>query len=190
SLARLIDSPDGFTRTTVARLLVERDAKDAASVLRETLRSGKHAEGRRAAIGALAALDALDADDLRRALADPEPGVVEGALFHGSDAHRIDDAIDEILALAKHPSARVRLPAALALGRSKDARVPDALATIALQDASDRWIRTAILAADPSHAGPTLARIARWNAPESGVGRLVAELASIAGAAGDRDGAA
>src|SRR5690606_24116316 len=84
----------------------------------------------------------------------------------------------------------VRLHAALALGRSKDARVPDALATIALQDANDRWIRTAILAADPSHAGPTLARIARWNAPESGVGRLVAELASIAGAAGDRDGAA
>src|SRR5690606_10375747 len=50
---------------------------------------------------------------------------------------------DQLLKMADDPDARVRFQAALSLGSIESDRKDSALARIAIQDADDKWVRTA-----------------------------------------------
>lgn len=108
TLAALTNHPNGWHRTTARRLLIERQDARAIPALRAL-----------PSFDALAALDGLRAveiDDLRRALTDPDEAVVRLGvqLLEKRPAH-LPALRAETLSLAEHPSLSVRRQWALAL---------------------------------------------------------------------------
>ncbi|MGE3819558.1 MAG: PVC-type heme-binding CxxCH protein [Isosphaeraceae bacterium] len=152
-LVATLADPASWWRETAQRLLIERNDKAAIGPLRTMVQERPTALGRTHALWTLDALDALDEKDLAPAFADAEPGVREQAaklaerlLKTATPALRA-----AVLGLAEDPDPMVRFQVAIALGalpRSDDPAIErptlDALATIALRDARDRWTRYAV----------------------------------------------
>ena len=94
--------------------------------------------------------------------------------------------VAELLKLASDPDAGVRFQLAFTLGDIADRRAVDTLATIAVCDAADPWIRTAVLSSVASTSDQLLTRlladekfVTRSNSSE-----LIRELAQIVGVRG------
>ena len=69
--------------------------------------------------------------------------------------------LENVLALADDPDPRVRFQTALALGDSRDPLVEPALLRIARRDASNQWIRSAVLSSCAAMADRLLVDL--WN---------------------------
>src|SRR5687768_18522230 len=92
----------------------------------------------------LAGLNALDKEELVKALADSHP-MVRRAAVRLSEGRSDSELWDEIARLASDPSAAVRLQAACTLGESKNARANEALATIWEAGNDDPYLQAAAL---------------------------------------------
>lgn len=152
-LVALLADPSSWWRETAQRLLIERRDETAIDPLKAMARERPTALGRVHALWTLDVLNALDEADLAPAFADGEPGVREQAaklaeprLKEGSPALR-----SALLGLANDPDPMVRFQTAIALGGIPISEVAateqatlDALATITLRDAKDRWTRAAV----------------------------------------------
>lgn len=91
-----------------------------------------------------------------------------------------------LLELATDPDPRVRFQAALSLGEVDSPRKVEALASIALQDGADPWVRSAILSSIGGRTLEFLERLIPEAGPDSaGVDSLVAELSKLLGTRGD-----
>ncbi|TXT51231.1 MAG: Membrane-bound dehydrogenase domain protein, partial [Limisphaerales bacterium] len=75
ALAAALDSPNGWQRDTVQRLLFERSAKDTAPALGRLAAQASSPKVRVQALAALGTLQALAGDVVRAALRDPDPHV-------------------------------------------------------------------------------------------------------------------
>lgn len=196
-LCRMLGDPNAFWRETAQRLLVERQDRSAVSRLEQQLKN-RHSEPAVARLHAFRTLDALGGisdEILELALTDPLPAVrehalqmVEPRLRSGSQAEQWRERVRR---LASDADARVRFQCALALGESE---VVDAgaLVQIALQGASDRWTRAAVLssATPPQrffrkllvqlHANPT-----RWipDVNAADIGALLFDTSGVMGRA-------
>lgn len=141
-LVALLEHPNAWHRDTAHRLLFERQDESAVEPLRRLLRESEQPLGRLHALWSLEGLDSLALDDLQVALKDSEPAVREHAV-------RLADApvlLARLVELAgTEPNARVRFQLAFTLGEAADPSAASSLAAIALRDAEDPWIRTAIL---------------------------------------------
>lgn len=123
ALAALTTHPNGWHRTTARRLLIERHATTAIPVLRSLPGSE--------ALATLDGLGALTADDLRRALASPDPSMVSLGLRLVETRPAIaTDLTAELAVLTDHPSATVRRHWALTLGQIPWKRKIDHLARL------------------------------------------------------------
>ena len=167
ALVGTLRSPNGPRRDLAQRLLIERRATGAAPALRELARGGGPAPARLHALGTLLGLDLLDAELLRDALAADDPAVVRFALRLAEPFLADDAGLGErLLRLAEHPDLGVRFQTALSLGEWNDPRAAEALTAIALRDAGDRWVRTAVLSSSVGRAAAILDRAAADLAPE------------------------
>ena len=104
----------------------------------------------------------------------PNPGSIESRPL-----------LEKVVALADDPDAKVRLQVALSLGQSQDPAALAALAHLAVRSGDEPWMNDAILSSVATTADRLLAMlVARPDGPGKAQ-RLLAPLASIAGARHD-----
>jgi putative membrane-bound dehydrogenase-like protein len=160
-LVALLEHPNGWHRDTAARLLYERQTKDAAPLLARLLRESKRPLARLHALGALDGLQALDTSLLVVALTDEDAHVRErGVLLAEKQLVRAPAAapvLEKLAALADDSDERVRFQVALTLGTALQAdsvEVPRMLAPafvrLAKRDHAHAWIAPAVLSAAPT----------------------------------------
>jgi putative membrane-bound dehydrogenase-like protein len=187
-LVPLLADPDGWWRETAQRLLIEREAVDAAPALEKLAQDRPTALGRMHALWTLDALGVLKTSYIGMALADPEPRVRERAAklaerYVGSDRKLVSN----VVARADDADPMVRFQVALTLGEANDdPRAMDALAAIAVRDAGDRFTRAAVMTAIAGRAPVLLARLAGGDFLASAAGRpWLDDLATMIGQAKD-----
>ena len=132
-------------RMTAQRLLVDR----GGSAVRETIERRLHLEDsplwRVHALWTLTQLGGLSDESLSAALEDSHSGVRENALKIAEQrAKKSSDLHKLMLQRADDPDPRTRFQAALTLGELGPAALP-ALLKVAARDASDPWVRLAIV---------------------------------------------
>jgi len=193
-LVKHLADPDAWWRDTAQRLLFERADKAAIPALQELARTRPNALGRTHALWVLSVLGGLEDDLLLAGLSDEEAGVREqAAKLAVPRANQSDSVRNALVARAADPDGAVRLQVALSLGDVKDASAVDALAVITRKDASDRWIRTAVLSSIGGRTLPFIERLGQGEGKASDFfqtaeGRnWLGELAMLVGAENQPD---
>ena len=150
-LVEYLANANSWWRETASRLLVERQAVDAATLLVQMARSHPFPLARLHALWVLQRLGQLNDELLAHALRDESPGVREHAVrLSESRLSASKSLASHVAALASDPVPRVRMQVAFTAGFLPDGQRTKVLVTIARRDAADRWIRTAILSSIPS----------------------------------------
>lgn len=160
-LVATLEHTNGWWRDTAQRLLVERQAVEAAPALRRlALESGRE-PARLHALWTLAGLGEADLATLRRALHDPSPRVraaavriSEPALAAGSVPQRT-----AIAALVEDPHPAVRRQVAASLGELPAADREEALARVIERSGDDPVVVDLAMSALAGREAPFLARI-------------------------------
>jgi putative membrane-bound dehydrogenase-like protein len=155
-LVQTLEHSNGWHRDTAARLLYERQDRDAIPLLVKQAADSKTAWGRMHSLYALDGLGALDTLQLARAMGDPDPDVrrhavrlSEAPLFKPSP----DDPLwTKVRSLTVDPAINVRYQLAFSLGQFDHPQVPRLLGQLARRDAVDSWMRAAILSSVRSRA--------------------------------------
>jgi putative membrane-bound dehydrogenase-like protein len=159
-LAAAMESPNGWQRDTVQRLLVHAQDRAAVDPLRQLARGSVRPKVRLQALCALEGLDGLDAGILAEALGDAHGGVREHAVRLCEPFLRTGEVSDALaaalLARSEDPEIRVRFQLAFTLGEWRDARAGRALAALG---AGDEAMRIAALSSAVPHAGEMLAAL-------------------------------
>ena len=146
ALVAAMDSPSGWQRDTVQRLLFERGDHPAAAPLASLAREAKEPKARAQAIATLALLDKITPDVCISGLADREPGVRREALRASEAlAGKSSELQKAILALENEPDAATRHQLALTLGEWKMPEAQAVLSRLAEKDGGDPEMRLAIL---------------------------------------------
>jgi putative membrane-bound dehydrogenase-like protein len=161
-LVPFLADPNAWWRETAQRLLIERNDPAALPLLANMVKTRPNAFGRVHALWTLDALDALDGSDLALALKDDDANVREQAAKLSEKRLIFGKVVAApLLALADDPDPMVRFQTAFSLGgyQGKDTRALDALATIAVKDAGDRWVRAAVLSSVPGHGSELIERL-------------------------------
>lgn len=130
------ENSNGWHRDTVARLLYQRQDRTAVPALESLLATSRNP------IARLHALYALTNPPVAKALADPDHRVRQHAIRL---AERQPELKDKLVAMASDPAARVRYQLAFSLGEFDYPKKTDAFAAIIRADASDSWVRAAVL---------------------------------------------
>lgn len=184
-LAELLAHPNGWHRRTAQRLLLERQDASAVPALQAIADEDENPLARLHALWTLDGLDALEADQVRRALGDADAEIRRHALRMARPM--LPELVDEALALLEDESPQVRFQAGLLLGdRAAEPRVADALAALGVETAEDEWFRLAVLSAPPETAASLATRLANSQdfrgEPTEGRRKLLAGLAATVGA--------
>lgn len=170
-LVRALAHANGAVRDLALRELVQRRPRGVVPELQRWLADDARPAVRIALLSALAGLDALTTTDLRRAVRDPDPGVVAFALQHvGPSLGRGDPLLWgalERLAAVGTPSVRwhVALAVGDALGAPGgpkagcDERALALLATMVSTTPGDGGLRAAVATAAQAGLGDVLARL-------------------------------
>lgn len=177
ALVAYLAHPNIWWRRNAQRLLVDRKAQEVIGDL-ESLARGTSAVGRLHALWTLEGLDRLEADLIRRALRDDEPGIRENAIIL---AERYHDALEEeLVAMASDPDERVRFQLLLTLGYVDTPAAAQARQELLFRDIDDPWIQVAALSAPSVQEGDLLETvIAQY---ETEYASFVQRLSVLAGA--------
>jgi putative heme-binding domain-containing protein len=188
-LVAALDSPNGWQRDMAQRLLVQRQAKDAAESLRKTAMTSGRATARLQSLCTLDGLDALDAKLLLAALHDEHPGVRRHAVRLSEPFLKADGELREaVFALA---DAKVRLQVACSVGEGPSAEAGPVLAQIALRDAADAYIVAAALSsADRESIGAMISAVLDAGVASGQRLELLDRLIDLAVPLGQKDGLA
>jgi putative membrane-bound dehydrogenase-like protein len=187
-LVEQLGHANGWWRDTAQRLLVERQDRQAISLLQRSARQADSPLARAHSLWVLHSLQALEDDVLRAALRDPHPGVREQALQLAEGLLKRSAALGgAVRALADDPDARVRFQCALALGERADPDALQALARLAQRDVAGEWLRLAVLSSLGETAWPflqvLLEQCPEWlTAPAAEPARFLAQVAALVGA--------
>ncbi|QEH33353.1 Cytochrome c [Aquisphaera giovannonii] len=144
-VAHLAD-PDAWWRETAQRLLIERNDPASLEPLRKLAADRPTALGRLHAIWTLDAMGRMRPGDPPVLASDPDPRLREQGARLVRRGKATDEDLERLLPrLAEDSDAMVRLQAALSLGDAGDAGwASEALASIAVRDADDPWMRSAV----------------------------------------------
>lgn len=143
-LVELLGSDNQQQRLTAQRLLVERQATDAAEALGEVLRSSGNALARLHALRTLEGIGRLSQQDVQVALGDVDARVVA----HACEAAETMDpfeVLDGLAGAAQRPERLLRVQAALSLGALQTEGSREALVALAGEHAGDEFMRSAIV---------------------------------------------
>jgi len=145
-LAAAMDSPSGWQRDVVQRLLLERRDPETGGWLKPLLSLTHAPQVRVQALATLGLIGSLSVGDLETMLGDPHPCVRSETLrqserFAGNNGRLLAAVIRASL----DGDPAVRFQAAFSLGAWNHQSVESALSELAARDADDDWIRTAVL---------------------------------------------
>lgn len=145
-LAKLLAHPGAWWRTQAQRLLVERQDVSVVPVVRQMLTGSKDARFRLRALYTLEGLNALTADDVKKAMQDADPGVREhGAIL----SERFPELFPGLVKLAADSVAFVSFQAALSIGNAPADKSLPVLARVLETHAGDSVFNIAVLSAVP-----------------------------------------
>ncbi|MBI2946724.1 MAG: neutral/alkaline non-lysosomal ceramidase N-terminal domain-containing protein [Verrucomicrobia bacterium] len=159
-LARSLDHPNGTERDRIHQELLRLKDTGAVRVLRDLARTSVRPACRIQALGVLDGLKAIDSEALTVAFHDVNPEVRAQAVRlserflanpAGSGPPDVQSSMrdpkiaEALLELVRDPRLRVRYQLALSLGQWDDARAAEALSELLIRDASDPWLRAAVL---------------------------------------------
>ncbi len=183
-LADEIASTNPWRRITAQRLLIEKQAKDEVTRIREQLPKAPGSPGRVNLLWTLQGLGVLKASDVQGVLPDPLPGVRENALRLAEPFFVESEGLSKVaLQLARDPNPRVRFQFALTAGEFTTESTVDALALLLEQDAADPWTVVAALSSASRCAVKLLDKLTKQPKPNL---TLLTRLAAAIGAAGDK----
>lgn len=194
ALARAMNHSNGWQRDTVQRLLVTRQDQAAVTPLRELARTAANAKVRLQAICTLDGLDALATADLIDALRDSHPAVREHAvrlcepILRGRSVDRPESLLDALLARQTDDSLRVRFQLALTLGEWDDPRAARTLAALALRDATQPDVVTAIMSSAGKRPAEIFESLVATPQDLTPIDRLVSLVVRLSAARPDRSG--
>jgi putative membrane-bound dehydrogenase-like protein len=194
TLVAMLGNRNAWWRTTAQRLLVERGWYErfalgqqhlsCVPLLLAVLRDSPNTLARLHSLWALQGIDTTRArEGIARLATDPDPGLREQAIRADMHKHTFGLPTDDLIRLANDGAIRVRFQATLALGElcRKQPAALEALGRIAARDASDPWMRLAILSGLAETALkfiPLCGQIA----PSEGRSELLWQCAAIVGA--------
>ena len=187
-LVAFLEHTNGWQRETASRLLYQRQDRSASDLLAEMLEHSRSPLGRLHALRALDGLGALAEPRLLVALHDFDAAVRAHAVLLSEKFLRDDRASaplwERLEQTSADPSIRVRYQLAFTLGETTDARKVRPLTEIAKRDASDRWVRSAILNSVAGHEADLFSLTSTApEIPSSEGGRdLLRQLAVLIGA--------
>ena len=160
-LVQLLSHPNAWHRETAARLIYQRQAKEAVAPLRSLATSGEEPLGRMHALYALAGLGALDDKTVLAALADEHPRVREHAVRLAEPLASNEAITKRLLEMTGDDDLRVRYQVAFSLGELPvTPKRQAALAALARQDSADPWVRLAIYSSLGQGGGDVFTRLA------------------------------
>lgn len=144
-LVALLSHPNQWWRLTAQRMLVERQDMSIVPLLKKTYNESKEGMGRLHVIYTLEALNSLDAEIVKKALADTEPGIREHGLVL---AEKYSQYLPEIIKLTEDSSPQVAYQAVLSLGQFSGKEVLTALSKVTEKNAENFSYRLAILSSE------------------------------------------
>ncbi len=157
ALVAAMESPNGWQRDTVQRLLLHAGGSAAVTPLGSLAVASGSAKTRVQALCTLEGLGGMSAAMLLPSLRDPHPAVREHAVRISEPFLGKAPALDEaVLYLADDPELRVRYQVAFSLGEWSDPRAGRALTRLALRDADNAQVQTAVMSSAARHAGGML----------------------------------
>ncbi|MFN0123705.1 MAG: PVC-type heme-binding CxxCH protein [Blastocatellia bacterium] len=146
ALVKLLEHENGWHRQTAQRLLLERQDKSAAPLLKQMYAETKSPLGKLHALWSLDGIGMLDELTVLQAMKEPVSQLREHALRLAEKFLAKSKPVqDAALALSRDADVRVRFQAAFTLGQNRDARALAALAALAVEHGGDPWFRMAIL---------------------------------------------
>lgn len=206
-LVKLLEHPNGWYRTTAQRLLLTGTDPAAVPALTAFADETKSPEGLIHAAWLLEAKGKLSPELTLRMAMHAHPRVREHAVrlleFQPENGPK---SRSFVAVLASDEDVRVRFQAVLSLGPRNESAIVTLLATIAGQDATDRWMRIAVASASAGRTGkvvrefltnrptytsdptPERLRVVQELCELVGAGRDPAEVESVIGALRNRDG--
>lgn len=150
-LVEAMNTPSGWQRDTVQRLLMERNAKDAAEPLKFLLQPVYAPQVRLQALATLGLLGTLDETSLQQALSDPHPYVRSEALRQSEAWGGKQGAVlDAVLKLADDSDPRVRFQAAFSIGAWPFQLTKDVLEKLGDSAGGDELLKIAVMSSLPS----------------------------------------
>ncbi|MBK8000994.1 MAG: VCBS repeat-containing protein [Verrucomicrobia bacterium] len=184
-LVAAMDHPNGWQRDTVQRLLVTRRDPDATEPLRRLSVDASNPKVRLQALCTLDGLEALTSELLVAALKDPHPAVrehavrlSEGAMSDGKP-RMTRSLVDAIRARVADDDLRVRFQLALSLGEWDDVRAAESLAKLAVRDAANGDVVTAIMSSATQRPAELFAALADGGAALGALERLTGQLVQL-----------
>ena len=161
-LVATLEHPNGWHRDTAARLLYERSDRAAVAPLARLATESRLPAARLHALYALDGLSGLTEETLLPRLADEHRRVREHAVRLAEKLAGSSAAIRErLLALVADPGLRVRYQLAFSLGELPPSpQRTQALVDLARRDATDGYVRVAVLSSLAEGAGAALSLIA------------------------------
>lgn len=152
-LVRQLSSENIWWRRTAQRLLVQRDADNAASALIKMANNKESAMGRLHALWTLQGIGKLTSDLIIDALHDPVPGIKANAIklaeLHLNSGPEL---ISALLKLKNDSSLKVRFQLLLTLGYLDKPKVNQVRRNILFRDIDNNWFQIAALSASSTHA--------------------------------------
>ena len=186
----LLNDANGWRQFLGQRLLVERQDKNAVAGLRHLLQHGERATTRLHALWTLDGLDALQAADARRGLADADPHVRRDAVKLSARWLDEPDVFDALIQRASDTDMRVRFQVVLALAGSQRPAATEVLIALALRDGADSWFANGLLTSAEQRSGAILAGLISdqrfVTTGDSGRVQLLKRLAAVVGMRGDQ----
>ena len=160
-LVSVLEHRNGWHRDTAARLLYQRQDPAALPALRQLLQESKSDLGRMHALASLHGLSQLRASDITLALVDPAPAVRRLAVRFLEDLEKPAEAasVGVLRRLATDPDLGVLYQLAFTLGIVAPADRVDLLRLILRADATDPWMRLAVLNSAGDQTAELFARL-------------------------------
>jgi putative membrane-bound dehydrogenase-like protein len=151
---------NGWHRQTAQRLLVERQIKSVAPLLRAMARENGNALAGLHALWTIEGVGSLEESDVLAALNDAHAGIREQAV-RLSESLAVTASMEKaLLAKARDPEIRVLHQLAYTLGRYDSAAVKQTVAALAAAHAGNQWMRVATLVAAANWPGDMLRLLA------------------------------
>jgi len=144
-LVELLQHPNSWHRETAARLLYERQDPDSVDLVRRLAQMSARPLGRMQCLCTLAGLKVLTADDVSRALQDPEPHVRQHAIRLSEQVQEERDQLfPQLVKLTSDPDLHVRYQLAFTLGEDWPGDRVAPLVDLAERELDNSWIRLAV----------------------------------------------
>jgi putative membrane-bound dehydrogenase-like protein len=186
-LVRQLENDNLWWRRTAQRLLVDRGAASATTLLAALARDGRTPQARLHALWTLEGLGRLDPDLIVRALADPAPGVRENAILLAESRLPDERLADALVSLENEVDPRVRFQLVSTLGDLPTERSLALRQRFLFEDIEDPWMQVAALSSgaqrDPALFARTVGELGAVETP--GRSAYFRRVSSMIGARAD-----